>query len=516
MRMKSEDAGAFFLREYPRLVGGLALYVGDVHVAAELAQGALLRALRRWGHVRRLDSPGGWTWRVALNLAASHRRRQRVATRASRRLEAGATDSDRGPDAAVVLAVREAVASFPHRQRTALILRFYLDWSIDETAARMEVSPDEVRSLSERAVARLRELVGETDTSQLAKEAEDSELARALLWQAAPTSPAESATFDRFWERARRQRQLVQAGTGLACAAVLAIAVVWGQQLTGSSPATPGMAAQSPSSGAATSDGEPVAGDPVLSLDVGSSWQVTVSPGQDGRWCIGAHTDSGQPPEAGDPCDPIAGPTQGETIGSARSDIDAAGADLRWGTIVERVDEVWVAFDDGTMTQAASTTDQQLGFGVYAFRTEDRTPVRLEARQDSESLASRPVGEAAEPGGRLARFCEAFDELHQRLSAEELADQLGVVHGLAPPTVAEPLALVRDYRAQQDGPNPSNDPMPELKEAIREIDAYVAAVCGRWAMSAPSTDGSAQVSSAYALSRVPYDDAQHRDHDTKI
>lgn len=47
-----EDLAAFCEREYPRLVGTLSLYCGDVLLAEELAQEALARACSRWGACR--------------------------------------------------------------------------------------------------------------------------------------------------------------------------------------------------------------------------------------------------------------------------------------------------------------------------------------------------------------------------------------------------------------------------------------------------------------------------------
>ena len=110
------DASAFCAAEWPQLVRALSLYVGDPYVAEELAQEALLRACRQWATVSQLDSPGGWTWRVATNLANSHFRRARAARRAQQRL--GTDDrAHRDPDGGDAVAVRQAVAALPERQR---------------------------------------------------------------------------------------------------------------------------------------------------------------------------------------------------------------------------------------------------------------------------------------------------------------------------------------------------------------------------------------------------------------
>ena len=86
MRPDGADAVAFCAEEFPRLAGALSLYLGDRAIAEELAQEALLKACRRWERVSQLESPGGWTWRVARNLAKSHLRRRRAERRARARL----------------------------------------------------------------------------------------------------------------------------------------------------------------------------------------------------------------------------------------------------------------------------------------------------------------------------------------------------------------------------------------------------------------------------------------------
>lgn len=151
-----DAAGAFCAAQYPRLVGGLTLYVGDHAVAEELAQEALLRAFRRWEHVNRLDAPAAWVWRVGVNLANSHFRRRGAERRARARLDTDGTSPPDSPDLAWAVAVRDAIAELPARQRSALILRYYLDLPVEDAARHMEASPDAVRSLTKRAVAALR------------------------------------------------------------------------------------------------------------------------------------------------------------------------------------------------------------------------------------------------------------------------------------------------------------------------------------------------------------------------
>lgn len=154
---RRDAASAFRAAQYPRLVGGLTLCLGDHAVAEELAQEAMLRAFRRWEHVDDLDAPAAWLWRVAVNLANSHLRRRGAERRAQARLAADREHQQAGDDLAWGLAVRRAIAQLPAMQRSAVTLRYYLDLSVEDAARRMEVSADAVRSLTKRGVASLRE-----------------------------------------------------------------------------------------------------------------------------------------------------------------------------------------------------------------------------------------------------------------------------------------------------------------------------------------------------------------------
>lgn len=138
-------------REYPRLVGLLVLRVGDRHVAEELAQDALVELCRRWGEI---DNPPAWLTRVALNRSSSWLRRKGAERRAYRR-HGTHREHEEAPDAADAVAVRRAVSELPPRQQTALILRYYEDLSVAETAEVMGCPKGTVKSLTYRALARL-------------------------------------------------------------------------------------------------------------------------------------------------------------------------------------------------------------------------------------------------------------------------------------------------------------------------------------------------------------------------
>lgn len=145
--------------QHGRLVASLTLYCGDRWVAEELAQDALVRARERWSEVAQMQAPGAWLHRVAMNLANSRFRRRGAERRAYRRHgvdDATVTD----PDAAEAVAVRRAIAALPDSQRAALVLRYFLDLSVAETAEAMGMRPGSVKSATHRALTAMREALG--------------------------------------------------------------------------------------------------------------------------------------------------------------------------------------------------------------------------------------------------------------------------------------------------------------------------------------------------------------------
>lgn len=144
---------AFCEAEWPRLVGALSLHTGDRDLAEDLAQDAIAKVCQHWRRVRRLDAPEAWLHRVALNLAHSHFRRVGAGRRA--RVRHGVPER-RVDDADDVIAIRAAVASLPERERATIVLRFYVGSSVRETAAILGCPEGTVKTLTHRAIGRLR------------------------------------------------------------------------------------------------------------------------------------------------------------------------------------------------------------------------------------------------------------------------------------------------------------------------------------------------------------------------
>lgn len=113
--------------EYPRVLTALMLVVGDGDRARDAADEAFARALARWRSVGRMDSPAGWTYRVALNVARRTARRAALERHLLR---------DSAPAAVPPPAVElwHVVRQLPRRQREVVVLRHLLDMREQEIA----------------------------------------------------------------------------------------------------------------------------------------------------------------------------------------------------------------------------------------------------------------------------------------------------------------------------------------------------------------------------------------------
>jgi RNA polymerase sigma-70 factor (sigma-E family) len=169
-----DPRAAFVRREHPRLVGALSLYCGDLDVAEEVAQEALARACRDWSRLAGMRSPGAWTHRVAINLANSWYRRRSAEQRARARHGPSDDGVGREADSADVLAVRQAVAALPRRQRAAVVLRYFSDLPVTEVADALGCAEGTVKALTHKGIANLRRQLDDPGLQPDPEEARDA------------------------------------------------------------------------------------------------------------------------------------------------------------------------------------------------------------------------------------------------------------------------------------------------------------------------------------------------------
>jgi RNA polymerase sigma-70 factor (sigma-E family) len=135
------------------------LLCGDWHHAEDITQTALLKLYLAWPRLEHHGGLDAYARRIVVRtfLAERHRlwhRRERV--------------SGEPPDAAAVtdgdteqrMLIRAALSAVPPRQRAVLVLRYWNDLSVEETATALGCSTGNVKSQAARGLTKLRQRLG--------------------------------------------------------------------------------------------------------------------------------------------------------------------------------------------------------------------------------------------------------------------------------------------------------------------------------------------------------------------
>ena len=141
---------AFYRAKRPTIAQALALSLGDADVAAEATDEAMTRAYARWSTVADLERPEAWVYRVASNWAMSVFRRRRLSMH--RLYDPSVAETATGIDPVV----HQAVAALDVKQRSVVVCRHLLGWSVAETADALGISEGTVKSRLSRATTTLR------------------------------------------------------------------------------------------------------------------------------------------------------------------------------------------------------------------------------------------------------------------------------------------------------------------------------------------------------------------------
>jgi RNA polymerase sigma-70 factor (sigma-E family) len=155
------EFAAFAARGGGELLGFAFLLTGNRHDAEDLVQQALLRTAVRWRVAR--QSPAGYSRTVVLNLVRDRWRAQQ--RRRAETLYPDLTALPSAVDGAAIVLDRQvllrACRLLPLQQRAVLVLRFWEDRSVEETAAVLGCTAGTVKSHTHRALARLRDVLAD-------------------------------------------------------------------------------------------------------------------------------------------------------------------------------------------------------------------------------------------------------------------------------------------------------------------------------------------------------------------
>jgi len=150
-----EDFDRLYKATYQRVFASLVLILQSPTAAEDAAQEAYLRAFRAWKHWKGEAPAEAWMYRIALNVAFSYRRRERlqqvgeVISRLGRPKEPDPTDASQTD------LVRE-LRALPPKQAAALVLRHLHGFSNREIAAAMGIPERTVASRLASARSRMR------------------------------------------------------------------------------------------------------------------------------------------------------------------------------------------------------------------------------------------------------------------------------------------------------------------------------------------------------------------------
>lgn len=152
----------WYRQEHPGLTSSLVIVAGgDTTLAGEAADEAFARAYANWHRVSRLASPGGWTYRTAVNVLRRRHRRSRLETVLLRGRPDVRTDDGFAASVDWSAETWDALCQLPARERTAVALRYIADMSTDSIAYAMGIAPGTVGSTLHAARQRLAETLSE-------------------------------------------------------------------------------------------------------------------------------------------------------------------------------------------------------------------------------------------------------------------------------------------------------------------------------------------------------------------
>ncbi|GAA4851473.1 SigE family RNA polymerase sigma factor [Kitasatospora terrestris] len=130
------------------------LLSSDWHRADDLVQESITKLYTNWARAARAENLDGYARTVLVNtFLAEQRSSWRRRTRTSAQTPDGVTA---GTDLDVSMDLRQALAALPPKQRATVVLRYYCDLSVEQTAEAMGCSSGNVKSQSSRALGALR------------------------------------------------------------------------------------------------------------------------------------------------------------------------------------------------------------------------------------------------------------------------------------------------------------------------------------------------------------------------
>jgi RNA polymerase sigma-70 factor (sigma-E family) len=161
-RVSDQEFTEFVQAAWAGLYRTAYLLLGDRGLAEDLVQTALAKTYAAWPGVRDVQAAPGYARTTLVNTASSWFRRKSWRNELPHELASGELPDDaQDHDPSDRPALLEALGHLPPRQRAVVVLRFYEDLSVAETAHALGCSAGTVKSQTSKALDTLRRLLGE-------------------------------------------------------------------------------------------------------------------------------------------------------------------------------------------------------------------------------------------------------------------------------------------------------------------------------------------------------------------
>lgn len=156
--MSSSKLEALYEQEAQRSVRLAFLMTGDKELAEDIVQDAFVKVAGRFQHLRKPHASSAYLRRTIINLSKSHWRRGGVEKRYLKQLSPDLEVTDPELPSQKIMG---ALRTLPTRQRAAVVLRYYEDFSEAATAQTLGCSIGAVKQLTHRAKEQLRQMLRE-------------------------------------------------------------------------------------------------------------------------------------------------------------------------------------------------------------------------------------------------------------------------------------------------------------------------------------------------------------------
>ena len=159
-----EEFHEFAAATQGRLRRSAYLLCGDWHLAEDIVQTAFTKIFRAWRRVRAAELPDAYARQVVYRCYLDMHRKKRISTVP---LDSVAEPVAEAPSESLRDTVLEALGHLPPGARAVVVLRYWEDLSVEQTAAALGISTGTVKSQASRALGQLRARLGESLAAQL-------------------------------------------------------------------------------------------------------------------------------------------------------------------------------------------------------------------------------------------------------------------------------------------------------------------------------------------------------------